>query len=214
MVTVKDLIAYRLRAECLVQNVANANMPTRNGDFKIRVFQNMADNNDHVALTKGEWTEDDVVLVRVHSECLTGDVFGSLRCDCGSQLEAALKMIDKEGRGVLLYMRQEGRGIGLVNKVKAYKLQEEGFDTVEANIELGFKADPRDYGIGAQILSMLGIRKMRLITNNPQKRVGIEGYVLEVVEMIPIEIQPNDLNIDYLLTKRNKLGHMLHNLDE
>jgi 3,4-dihydroxy 2-butanone 4-phosphate synthase/GTP cyclohydrolase II len=214
MVSVKDLIAYRLRTESLVRNVASANMPTRNGDFKIRVFENMADGKDHVALVKGEWTENDTVLVRVHSECLTGDVFGSLRCDCGSQLDAALKMIDKEGRGVLLYMRQEGRGIGLVNKVKAYKLQEEGLDTVEANLELGFQADPRDYGIGAQILSLLGVRKMKLITNNPQKRAGIEGYGLSVVEMVPIEVEPNDINKNYLLTKKNKLGHLLHNLDE
>lgn len=211
--TVKDLIAYRLRSEILVKELASANVPTKYGEFKIKVFQNIIDYEEHIALIKGNWENDEVIPVRVHSECLTGDVFGSLRCDCGSQLHAALRMIEKEGRGVLLYMRQEGRGIGLVNKVKAYSLQEKGLDTVEANVELGFKPDPRDYGIGAQILAVLGVKKMKLITNNPKKRVGLESYGLEVASLVPIEIEPNDINKDYLKTKKNKLGHFLNNLE-
>ncbi|MCX7737097.1 MAG: bifunctional 3,4-dihydroxy-2-butanone-4-phosphate synthase/GTP cyclohydrolase II [Candidatus Kapabacteria bacterium] len=213
IITVKDLIAYRLRSEILVKEVASANIPTKYGDFHIKVFQNIIDLEEHVALIKGKWEKDEIIPVRVHSECLTGDVFGSLRCDCGSQLHSALRMIEKEGRGVLLYMRQEGRGIGLVNKVRAYSLQEQGLDTVEANIELGFKPDPRDYGIGAQILSVLGVRKMKLITNNPKKRVGLESYGLEVSSLVPIEIEPNDINKNYLKTKKNKLGHLLNNLE-
>lgn len=213
IITVKDLIAYRLRSEILVKEVASANVPTKYGDFQIKVFQNIIDLEEHVALIKGKWEKDEIIPVRVHSECLTGDVFGSLRCDCGSQLHSALRMIEKEGRGVLLYMRQEGRGIGLVNKVRAYSLQEQGLDTVEANIELGFKPDPRDYGIGAQILSVLGVRKMKLITNNPKKRVGLESYGLEVSSLVPIEIEPNDINKNYLITKKNKLGHLLNNLE-
>ena len=212
IITVKDLIAYRLQTDFLVECVASAKLPSKLGDFDIKVFVNVIDGKEHVALVKGTWKKDEAVLVRVHSECLTGDVFGSLRCDCGSQLNTALKMIDVEGKGVLLYMRQEGRGIGLVNKIKSYALQEQGFDTVEANEELGFLADPRDYGIGAQILSALGIKKMRLITNNPKKRVGLESYGLEVVERVPIEVEPNSVNMNYLLTKKNKMGHLLHNL--
>jgi 3,4-dihydroxy 2-butanone 4-phosphate synthase/GTP cyclohydrolase II len=213
IITVKDLIAYRFRSEVLVKEVASANVPTKYGDFQIKVFQNTIDLEEHVALVKGKWEPDEIIPVRVHSECLTGDVFGSLRCDCGSQLHSALRMIEKEGRGVLIYMRQEGRGIGLVNKVKAYSLQEQGLDTVEANIELGFKPDPRDYGIGAQILSVLGVRKMKLITNNPKKRVGLESYGLEVSSLVPIEIEPNEINKNYLKTKKNKLGHLLNNLE-
>ncbi len=213
IITVKDLIAYRLRFETLVKCVASAKAPTQYGDFQINVYENIYDGKEHVALVKGSWTPDEAVPVRVHSECLTGDVFGSLRCDCGPQLHNALKMIEKNGRGVLLYMRQEGRGIGLINKVKAYALQEQGMDTVEANEALGFKADARDYGIGAQILVSLGVKKMHLITNNPIKRVGLESYGLEVIDLLPIEVQPNDANINYLLTKKNKMGHFLNNLE-
>ncbi|MFP4529354.1 MAG: bifunctional 3,4-dihydroxy-2-butanone-4-phosphate synthase/GTP cyclohydrolase II [Candidatus Kapaibacterium sp.] len=212
IITVKDLIAYRFRKESLVESVATAHVPTEYGEFEMHVFANVYDGKEHVAFVKGDLTPDDTVLVRVHSECLTGDVFGSLRCDCGSQLHTALDTIQKEGKGVLLYMRQEGRGIGLVNKVKAYALQEKGLDTVEANEQLGFTADPRDYGIGAQILAKLGIRKMRLMTNNPKKRVGLIGYGLEVAELVPLEIEPNEINRNYLKTKKYKLGHLLHNL--
>ncbi|MDQ1265301.1 MAG: 3,4-dihydroxy 2-butanone 4-phosphate synthase / cyclohydrolase [Bacteroidota bacterium] len=212
IITVKDLIAYRSKKDCYVQCVATAKLPSKFGEFDVKVYQNVIDEKEHVALVKGTWAEDEPISVRVHSECLTGDVFGSMRCDCGSQLHAAMRMIEKAGKGVILYMRQEGRGIGLVNKVKAYALQEKGFDTVEANQKLGFQADPRDYGIGAQILSSLGVRKMRLITNNPQKRVGLESYGLDVIERIPIEIEPNEVNKEYLMTKKNKLGHLLHNL--
>ncbi|MGA2298410.1 MAG: bifunctional 3,4-dihydroxy-2-butanone-4-phosphate synthase/GTP cyclohydrolase II [FCB group bacterium] len=212
IITVKDLIAYRLQTDFLVECVATAKLPSSLGEFDIKIFLNIIDGKEHVALVKGTWNPDEAVLVRVHSECLTGDVFGSLRCDCGSQLHSALKMIEAEGKGVLLYMRQEGRGIGLVNKIKSYALQEKGFDTVEANEELGFLADPRDYGIGAQILTALGIKKMRLITNNPKKRVGLESYGLEVVERVPIEVEPNPNNVNYLMTKKNKMGHLLHNL--
>jgi 3,4-dihydroxy 2-butanone 4-phosphate synthase / GTP cyclohydrolase II len=212
IVSIADLIQYRLRKEKLVRRAATATMPTRaGGEFKCIVYENDIDHIDHMALVKGEIGPDDAVLVRVHSECLTGDAFGSLRCDCGEQLEAALKMIETEGQGVLLYMRQEGRGIGLKNKIRAYGLQdEEGLDTVQANERLGFPADLRDYGVGAQILVDLGVRKMRMITNNPGKRAGIEGYGLAIVDRVPLEIAPNEKNLDYLRTKKEKLGHVLH----
>ena len=212
IITVKDLIAYRLHSEKLIQAVAEAKLPTDYGDFKLMVFANTVDGKEHLALVKGTWLPDEPVLVRVHSECLTGDIFGSKRCDCGKQLTIALSMIEEEGKGVLLYMRQEGRGIGLINKVKAYSLQEQGFDTVEANEKLGFLPDPRDYGIGAQILASLGIKNMKLITNNPTKRVGIESYGLKVIERIPIETEPNPENAKYLETKKFKMGHLLTHL--
>jgi 3,4-dihydroxy 2-butanone 4-phosphate synthase/GTP cyclohydrolase II len=214
IVTVQDLIAYRFKRDKLVKCVASANLPTKYGDFVVKVYKNIVDNKEHVALIKGTWSEDEPILVRVHSECLTGDVFGSLRCDCGDQLHAALHQISNSGKGVLLYMRQEGRDIGLVNKIKAYALQEQGYDTVEANLLLGFKPDPRDYGIGAQILADIGVRKMRLLTNNPKKRVGLASYGLEIVELVPLQIPPNDKNYNYLLTKKIKLGHILDNIDE
>ncbi|MFZ9760584.1 MAG: bifunctional 3,4-dihydroxy-2-butanone-4-phosphate synthase/GTP cyclohydrolase II [Candidatus Kapaibacteriota bacterium] len=212
IITVKDLIKYRLNKEQLVTSVAEAQLPTEYGDFTLKVFANTVDGKEHVALVKGTWDSHEPVLVRVHSECLTGDIFHSLRCDCGPQLNAALAMIEQAGKGVLLYMRQEGRGIGLVNKVKAYSLQEQGLDTVEANVQLGFQPDPRDYGIGAQILASLGVRKMKLITNNPTKRVGLESYGLEVIERVPIEMQPNPVNREYLETKKVKMGHLLTHL--
>ncbi len=212
IVTIADMITYRLRHEKLVRRVADATLPTAvAGEFRSVVYENDIDHIDHMALVKGEIRPDDAVLVRVHSECLTGDAFGSLRCDCGEQLHAAMKMIEEEGRGVILYMRQEGRGIGLKNKIKAYSLQDgEGLDTVQANERLGFPADLRDYGVGAQILADLGVRKMRLVTNNPGKRAGIEGYGLTIVERVPLEIQPNAKNLEYLRTKKEKLGHVLH----
>jgi 3,4-dihydroxy 2-butanone 4-phosphate synthase / GTP cyclohydrolase II len=213
IITVKDLIAYRFRSDSLVEQVTDVHLPTDHGDFSMKVYQNVVDGKEHLALVKGSWGENDTVLVRVHSECLTGDVFGSMRCDCGDQLHQAMEMIEKAGKGVLLYMRQEGRGIGLVNKCKAYRLQDEGFDTVEANEKLGFKADARDYGIGAQILADLGVRKMKLLTNNPTKRVGLLSYGLEVVDLVPLEIKPNEINRKYLLTKKLKMGHILNNLE-
>jgi 3,4-dihydroxy 2-butanone 4-phosphate synthase/GTP cyclohydrolase II len=213
MITIKDLIKYRMRTELFVKRLATVKMPTKYGDeFTVIAYTNDIDNNIHIALVKGEIKPEDEILVRVHSQCLTGDVFGSLRCDCGEQLYKAMEMIKKEGKGVILYMKQEGRGIGLINKLKAYELQDKGLDTVEANIKLGFKPDLRDYGIGAQILVDLGVRKMRLMTNNPKKIVGLEGYGLKVVERVPIQSMPNDKNIIYLKTKKKKLGHMLDNV--
>ena len=212
IVTIADLIHYRLRNEKLVRRAAEAVLPTAlAGEFRSYVYENDIDHVDHVALVKGEIRADDAVLVRVHSECLTGDAFGSLRCDCGEQLNAAMKMIEEEGRGVILYMRQEGRGIGLKNKIRAYALQDdEGLDTVQANERLGFPPDLRDYGVGAQILVDLGVRRMRLVTNNPGKRAGIEGYGLTIVERVPLEVKPNAKNLEYLRTKKEKLGHVLH----
>ncbi len=210
IVTIKDLIKHRMRAELFVRRISTTKLPTDyGGDFTAVAYANDMDSNVHIALFKGEIKHEDEILVRVHSECLTGDVFGSKRCDCGEQLHKAMELIEKEGKGVILYMRQEGRGIGLVNKLKSYELQDKGLDTVEANIKLGFKPDLRDYGIGAQILVDLGVRKMRLMTNNPKKIVGLEGYGLKVVERVPIETKPHEKNIVYLKTKKKKLGHML-----
>ena len=211
IITVADLIKYRLQFESLVSRVVTTVIPsTYGGDFKAIIYKNVVDSNQHIALVKGEWSEEDEVLVRVHSECLTGDALGSERCDCGDQLHAAMANIEKEGRGVIVYMRQEGRGIGFVNKMKAYALQDEGKDTVEANEALGFDPDLRDYGVGAQIIRDLGIRKMRLMTNNPKKIVGLEGYGLIVSERVPIEIKPTGRNVRYLKTKQKKLGHILN----
>jgi len=210
MVTIKDLIQYRMRNECLVTRLATTTLPTvYGGEFTAIAFGNLVDDSLHIALVKGDISPDEEILVRVHSECLTGDVFASKRCDCGDQLHKALAMIKKEGKGVLLYMKQEGRGIGIVNKLKAYALQDKGLDTVEANVKLGFKPDLRDYGIGAQILVNLGVSKMRLMTNNPKKLIGLEGYGLRIVERVPIEMKPHEKNIKYLSVKKKKLGHIL-----
>ncbi|HPQ43785.1 MAG TPA: bifunctional 3,4-dihydroxy-2-butanone-4-phosphate synthase/GTP cyclohydrolase II [Syntrophales bacterium] len=211
IVTVADLIDFRMQHERLIKRVAEASLPTKyGGEFKIIIYENDVDDMKHIALVKGNIQPDDEVLVRVHSECVTGDLFGSLRCDCGEQLHKAMEMVDQEGKGVIVYMHQEGRGIGLANKIRAYELQEKGRDTVEANLELGFKEDLRDYGIGAQILVDLGVKKMRLMTNNPKKIVGVEGYGVEVVERVPIEIEPNTNSVHYLKTKKDKMGHLLH----
>ncbi|MDD5007081.1 MAG: bifunctional 3,4-dihydroxy-2-butanone-4-phosphate synthase/GTP cyclohydrolase II [Syntrophorhabdaceae bacterium] len=213
IVSIADLIGYKMKNEKLVRRVAETRIPTRyGGEFKLIGYENDIDKETHLALVKGDITPDDVVLVRVHSECFTGDVLGSMRCDCGEQLHSALKMIEKEKKGVFLYMRQEGRGIGLLNKLKAYNLQDHGHDTVEANLALGFSADLRDYGIGAQILNDIGVRKMRLLTNNPKKIKGLEGYGLQVLERTPLEMEPTKDNIAYLKTKQKKLGHILNNL--
>ncbi|MBI4417925.1 MAG: bifunctional 3,4-dihydroxy-2-butanone-4-phosphate synthase/GTP cyclohydrolase II [Ignavibacteriales bacterium] len=209
VITVRSLIEYRMQRETLVQKVVSTRLPTRIGEFQLHLYRSQTDEKEHIALTKGEIVPDQPVLVRVHSECLTGDVFGSLRCDCNEQLLAAMQMVEKEGRGVVLYMRQEGRGIGLVNKLKAYRLQDDGLDTVEANEKLGFRPDLRDYGIGAQILRDLGVSKMKLMTNNPKKVVGLHGYGLEIVERVPLEVDSNFHNEGYLKAKRDKLGHLI-----
>lgn len=207
IISIKDLIEYRIKRDSLIEKIVTVDMPTRFGNFQLIAFQEKHSSNEHLALIKGEWEKDEPLLVRVHSSCFTGDILGSLRCDCGEQLHAAMKMVEKEGKGAILYMNQEGRGIGLLNKLKAYKLQEEGMDTVEANLHLGFQMDQRDYGVGAQILRHLGIQKLRLISNNPKKRVGLIGYGLEIIENIPLEISPNPHNEKYMQTKRDKLGH-------
>ena len=213
LISLNDLIAYRLKEESIVEKGEMVDMPTEHGHFKLIPFRQKSNGLEHVALVKGEWNDDEAVLVRVHSSCATGDIFGSYRCDCGPQLHKAMELIEKEGKGVVVYLNQEGRGIGLMNKMKAYKLQEDGMDTVEANLCLGFKADERDYGVGASILHELGVKKMRLLTNNPQKRIGLTGYGLTVVENVPIEIEPNKYNRFYLHTKKDRMGHELHNVD-
>ncbi len=210
IITIKDLIAYRLKRESLIEVGTEVSLPTDFGMFRLIPFRQKATGVENMALIKGEWTEDEPILVRVHSSCATGDILGSKRCDCGEQLHKSMEMIEKEGKGVIIYMQQEGRGIGLMNKIEAYKLQDEGLDTVDANIHLGFKPDERDYGCGAQMLRHLGVRKMRLMTNNPVKRVGLEGYGLEIVENIPIEVTPNPYNLRYLETKKQRMGHSLH----
>ena len=207
IISIKDLIEYRLKTDSLIEEIVRVDMPTRFGHFKLIAFKEKNTTNEHLALIKGEWQKDEPVLTRVHSSCFTGDILGSLRCDCGEQLHKAMQMVEKEGKGVILYMNQEGRGIGLVNKLKAYKLQEQGMDTVEANLHLGFPMDKRDYGIGAQILRYLGITRLRLMSNNPRKRAGLLGYGIEIVETVPIEAIPNAHNEKYLQTKRDKMGH-------
>ncbi|OFY88491.1 MAG: bifunctional 3,4-dihydroxy-2-butanone 4-phosphate synthase/GTP cyclohydrolase II [Bacteroidetes bacterium RIFCSPLOWO2_12_FULL_31_6] len=209
IISIKDLIEYRLKHETLIKREVKVKLPTAHGDFDLIAYQQITNEMDHLALVKGTWKENEPILVRVHSSCMTGDIFGSCRCDCGAQLQKAMEMIEAAGKGVIVYMNQEGRGIGLLNKLKAYKLQEEGMDTVEANIELGFKADQRDYGVGAQILRDLGVTKIRLMSNNPKKRTGLIGYGLEIVENVSIEIDSNKHNKSYLETKRDKMGHSL-----
>lgn len=210
IITIKDLIAYRLKKETIIEVGVEVDMPTKYGHFRLVPFRQQSNGLEHMALIKGTWKEDEPILVRVHSSCATGDILGSMRCDCGEQLHKSMEMIEKEGKGVLIYMQQEGRGIGLMNKIAAYKLQEEGMDTVDANIHLGFKPDERDYGCGAQMLRHLGVHKMRLLTNNPTKRVGLEAYGLEIVDNVPIEITPNKYDLKYLRTKRDRMGHTLH----
>lgn len=210
LISIKDMIAYRLKTESLIEVGNTVNMPTKYGHFKLTPFRQRSNGLEHFALTKGEWKEDEPVLVRVHSSCATGDILGSMRCDCGDQLHEAMKKIEKEGKGVLIYMQQEGRGIGLMNKIAAYKLQEEGYDTVEANVHLGFQPDERDYGCGAQMLRHLKVHKMKLMSNNPVKRVGLEAYGLEVVENVAIEVCPNEYDYKYLKTKQDRMGHRLH----
>ena len=210
IITIKDMIAYRLKKESLIEVGTEADLPTVYGHFHLIPFRQKSNGLEHMALIKGEWKEDEPVLVRVHSSCATGDILGSKRCDCGEQLHKAMQMIEKEGKGIIIYMQQEGRGIGLMNKIAAYKLQEEGMDTVEANVHLGFKPDEREYGCGAQMLRHLGVHKMRLLTNNPVKRVGLEAYGLEIVENVPIEVTPNEYDYRYLKTKKERMGHNLH----
>jgi len=207
IISIKDLIEYRIKRDSLIEEIVRVDMPTKYGHFKLVAFQEKNSSNEHLALIKGSWQPDEPVMVRVHSSCFTGDILGSLRCDCGEQLHQAMEMVQQEGTGVILYMNQEGRGIGLLNKLKAYRLQEQGMDTVEANLHLGFQTDQRDYGVGAQILRHLGVTKLKLITNNPKKRVGLIGYGLEIVDNIPIKVIPNPHNEKYLKTKRDKLGH-------
>lgn len=209
IITIKDLIAYRLKTETTIEVGVEVDLPTVYGHFRLIPFRQTSNGLEHMAVVKGQWTEEEPVLVRVHSSCATGDILGSLRCDCGEQLHKAMEMIEKEGKGAVIYMQQEGRGIGLMNKMAAYKLQEQGYDTVDANVHLGFKPDERDYGCGAQMLRHLGIHKMRLMTNNPTKRVGLEAYGLEIVENVPIEVKPNEYDKKYLQTKRDRMGHML-----
>ena len=210
LISIADLIAYRLRTESLIEKGETVDLPTAYGHFHLTPFRQVSNGKEHVALVKGEWQPDEPILVRVHSSCMTGDVFGSCRCECGEQLHKAMQMIEQEGKGVIVYMNQEGRGIGLMNKIKAYKLQEEGLDTVDANLHLGFQADERDYGIGAQILRSLGVGKIRLMTNNPKKRIGLESYGLSIVENVPLEIAPNPYNIAYMKTKKERMHHNLH----
>ncbi len=213
IISIKDLIAYRLRTETVVEVGEEVDMPTEYGHFRLIPFRQISNGLEHIALIKGSWEPDEPILVRVHSSCITGDIFGSLRCECGDQLHLAMREIEVAGKGVVVYMNQEGRGIGLMNKIRAYKLQENGYDTVDANVHLGFKPDERDYGVGANILRLLGVRKMRLLTNNPVKRVGLESYGLEVVENVPIEIEPNKYNRFYMHTKKTRMGHNLHNVE-
>ena len=213
-ITIKDLIEYRIQNETLIIEEASVHLPTNFGDFNMKAFKQITNNQLHLVLIKGEWKQDEPILVRVHSSCMTGDIFNSCRCDCGPQLQASLSQIEKKGKGVLVYMNQEGRGIGLLNKLKAYELQEKGKDTVEANLELGFKADDRDYGVGAQILRAIGVSKIRLLSNNPKKRVGLIGYGIEIIENIPLEIDSNKHNEFYLKTKRDKMGHSFKKLNE
>ena len=212
IITIEDLIAYRLKTESLVEMGVKVNMPTAYGDFKLIPFRQTSNGLEHIALIKGEWEKDEPVLVRVHSSCMTGDIFGSMRCECGEQLHKAMQMIEKEGKGVVVYMNQEGRGIGLMNKIKAYKLQEEGMDTVDANLHLGFDADERDYGVGAQILREVGVCKIRLMTNNPVKRIGLEAYGLSIIENVPLEVTTNPHNAFYMQTKKTKMGHNLKHI--
>ena len=210
IITIEDLIAYRMKHDTLIEEVVEVNMPTKHGDFKLKAFKQNTTDEEHLALVKGEWDKNESVMVRVHSSCFTGDIIGSLRCDCGDQLAASMEMIEKAGKGVILYMNQEGRGIGLMNKLKAYKLQEEGYDTLDANLKLGFKGDARDYGVGAQILRSVGVKKMQLLTNNPKKRTGLIGYGLEITNTVSIEVECNVHNEKYLSTKKEKMGHDLN----